>query len=96
MKTPTNPASTRRFLRTGLMAAALVGIVAATAAPALADGYRRGDRDDAREHEWREHARFEHRHFAYVAPRFDYGYRGYAAPVYAPPSLRLVFPLQFR
>jgi len=82
-----------RLTRTGLLAAAVAAILGGSAiAPAFADEWRRGG--DVREHEWRDHDRFEHRHF-YVAPRFGYvapGYYGYApAPVYAVPPLSLGF-----
>jgi hypothetical protein len=83
-----------RFTRTGLLAAAVATIVGGSAiAPAFADEWRRGG--EAREHAWRDHDRFEHRHFVYVAPRFGYAapyyYRYAPAPGYAVPSLNLGF-----
>lgn len=94
-----------RRLRAGLLAVSAAAVMGGAAmAPALADddGWRH-ERFE-REH-WREHERWEHRHYAYVAPgyyRHDYyGYvaPGYAyapAPVYAAPAFNLVVPLHIR
>jgi hypothetical protein len=91
----------RRTLRTGLLAAGLAAVIGGTVAPAFADAddWHRGR--EAREHEWREHERWEHR---YVAPSYGYGYDytyayptpyyGYSyapAPVYTFPGLTLGF-----
>jgi hypothetical protein len=84
-----------RFIRPGLLAAAIGAILGGTAiAPAFADEWHHGGH--WREHEWRDHERFEHRHHVFIAPRFGYyaapGYYGYApAPLYPAPSLNLGF-----
>ena len=83
--------SWRRRLRAGLLAVSVTAAMGGAAmAPALADEGWRHERFE-REH-WREHERWEHRHYAYVAPR----YYGYPAPVYAAPTLNLVVPLHIR
>ena len=82
-----------RFTRTGLLAAAVAMIVGGSAiAPAFADEWHRGG--DVREHNWRDHARFEHRRHDFVAPRFGYApdyYRYTPAPVFAIPPLNFLF-----
>jgi hypothetical protein len=83
-----------RFTRTGLLAVAATAIVGGSAiAPAFADEWRRGG--DVREHQWRDHDRFEHRDHVFIAPRFGYAapyyYRYAPAPVYGVPSFNLGF-----
>jgi hypothetical protein len=83
-----------RFTRTGLLAAAVTAIVGGSAiAPAFADEWHRGG--DVREHDWRGHERFDHRHHGFVAPRFGYAapsyYRYAPAPVFAVPPLNFIF-----
>jgi len=82
-----------RFTRTGLLAAAVVTVVGGSAiAPAFADEWRHGTA--AREHDWRDHDRFEHRRHDFVAPRFGYAPRYYhstPAPVFAVPPLTFFF-----
>jgi hypothetical protein len=89
MKTPS---STLRRLRTGLLAAASVAMVAgATLAPALADEGRHGD---WRAHGWHGPDRYAPRPWLYAAPGpypvpvYGYGY-AYAPPpvVYPAPAL---------
>jgi hypothetical protein len=81
--------SLTRFARLGLMAGAVAAILGGSAiAPAFADEWRHGR--DVREHDWRDHERFDRREHFYVSPRFGYApgyYDRYApAPFYAVPS----------
>jgi hypothetical protein len=81
-----------RFTRLGLLAGAVAAMLGGSAiAPALADEWRHGR--DVREHDWRDHDRFERRDHVYFAPRFGYGrgyYERYApAPFYAVPSFHV-------